>query len=83
MTDRATWLAFKNKGDFEILVEGDPALINQYGVILISGEKCPTVKSALGQSFIDWLVSKKGQSAIGAYRVGGQQLFFPNARPNS
>jgi len=81
MTDRATWISFKNKGDFEILVEGDEALFNQYGVILVSPDKCPSVKADLGQRFVDWLVSEKGQTAIGAYQVEGQQLFFPNAAP--
>jgi len=79
LTDRATWLAFKNKGDFKIAVEGDEDLFNQYGVILVSEAKCPSVKSKLGQQFIDWLLSEQGQSAIRAYQVGGEQLFFPNA----
>jgi len=79
MTDRATWISFKNKGDFEILVEADPILFNQYGVILIDPEKCPSVKVDLGQQFVDWLISEEGQKAIGAYQVEGQQLFFPNA----
>ena len=79
ITDRATWISFKNKGDFKLLFEGDPALHNQYGVILISRDKCPTVQSEAGQRFIDWLVSEGGQTAIETYRVGGQQLFFPNA----
>lgn len=79
MTDRATWLSFKNKGDFKILVEGDPALFNQYGVILIDKKKCASAKADLGQQFVDWLVSAKGQHAIGAYKRGGEQLFFPNA----
>ena len=83
MTDRATWISFRNKGDFGILVEGDEALYNQYGVILISSEKCPAVKSELGQRFVDWLLSKDGQEAISAYKVDGQQLFFPNADPTS
>jgi tungstate transport system substrate-binding protein len=81
MTDRATWISFKNKGDFEILVEGDKALFNQYGVILVNPDKCPSVKADLGQQFIDWLLSKKGQESIAAYQVDGQQLFFPNAPP--
>jgi len=79
MTDRATWIAFKNKGDFEILVEGDEALFNQYGVILVNGEKCPNVKAKEGQAFIDWLLSAEGQNAIRGYKRDGQQLFFPNA----
>jgi tungstate transport system substrate-binding protein len=81
LTDRATWISFKNKGNFEILVEGDKALFNQYGVILINPEKCPNVKADLGQAFIDWLLSAKGQNVIRAYQLDGQQLFFPNADP--
>jgi tungstate transport system substrate-binding protein len=80
MTDRATWIAFKNKGAFKILAEGDDDLFNQYGVILISPAKCPSVKSDLGQAFVDWLISKPGQQAIASYKRAGQQLFFPNAR---
>jgi tungstate transport system substrate-binding protein len=80
LTDRATWIAFANKGGQRIMVEGDPAMFNQYGVILVNPERCPNVKSAAGQSFIDWLLSEAGQAAIGAYRRDGQQLFFPNAR---
>lgn len=79
MTDRATWISFKNKGDFAIAVEGDEAMFNQYGAILVNKEKCPSVKSDLGQQFIDWLLSAKGQEIIGSYQVDGQQLFFPNA----
>lgn len=79
MTDRATWISFKNKGDFEILVEGDEDLFNQYGVILVNQEKCPNVNAEAGQTFVDWLLSKEGQEAIASYRMQGQQLFFPNA----
>jgi tungstate transport system substrate-binding protein len=79
MTDRATWIAFANKGDFSIMAEGDPALFNQYGVILVNPERCPNVKAVAGQGFIDWILSDEGQAAIAAYRRGGQQLFFPNA----
>ncbi len=79
MTDRATWISFKNKGDYAILVEGDDDLFNQYGVILVSPKKCPNVKQAAGQKFIDWLLSKEGQKAIADYTLGGKQLFFPNA----
>ncbi|SFP15392.1 substrate-binding domain-containing protein [Tranquillimonas alkanivorans] len=79
MTDRATWISFENKGDFDILVEGDEDLFNQYGVILVNPEQCPSVNAAAGQTFIDWLLSDEGQEAIGAYEVDGQQLFFPNA----
>ena len=79
MTDRATWISFKNKGDYKILVEGDDGLFNQYGVILVNPKKCSTVKQAAGQKFIDWLLSPEGQKAIAAYKLGGKQLFFPNA----
>ncbi|TFH50883.1 MAG: extracellular solute-binding protein [Lysobacterales bacterium] len=79
MTDRATWIAFKNKSDMEILVQGDKRLFNQYGVILVSPQKHPHVKVKAGQAFIDWLLSNEGQAAIAAYRLNGQQLFFPNA----
>lgn len=80
LTDRATWISFKNKGDFVVAVEGDDKLFNQYGVILVAREKCPDVKAAEGQTFVDWLLSPSGQSLIGSYRVGDQQLFFPNAK---
>jgi tungstate transport system substrate-binding protein len=80
LTDRATWLNFQNKGNFEVLVEGDPRLYNQYGVMLINPEKHPHVKAQMGQAFIDWLVSEDGQQAIAGYRLKGQQAFFPNAR---
>ncbi len=83
LTDRATWISFKNKGDFKIDVQGDKALFNQYGVILVNKEKCPKVKADLGKQFIDWLLSDKGQKTIAAYKVDGQQLFFPNAKPQS
>jgi tungstate transport system substrate-binding protein len=79
MSDRATWIAFKNKGDLEILVEGDKRLFNQYGVILVDPQRHPHVKAEAGQAFVDWLLSKEGQAAIAAYRLNGQQLFFPNA----
>lgn len=79
MSDRATWIAFKNKGDLKILVEGDKRLFNQYGVILVNPAKHPHVKAKAGQAFIDWLLSKEGQAAIASYRLNGQQLFFPNA----
>lgn len=83
MTDRATWIAFKNKGDFRIQVEGDERLFNQYGVILVNPEKHPNVKAKQGQAFVDWLLGSKGQSAIASFKVDGQQLFFPNASPGS
>ncbi|MGZ5125372.1 MAG: substrate-binding domain-containing protein [Burkholderiales bacterium] len=79
LADRGTWLAFKNRGDLAILVEGDKRLFNQYGVMLVNPQKHPSVKRADGQAFIDWLVSPEGQSAIGAYKIGGEQLFYPNA----
>jgi len=79
LSDRGTWLAFKNKRDLVIAVEGDQRLFNQYGVMLVNPAKHPTVKVALGQRFIDWLISPEGQRAIAAYKINGQQLFFPNA----
>jgi tungstate transport system substrate-binding protein len=79
LTDRATWISFENKADFDIAVEGDPELFNQYGVILVNPEKCPSVKAEDGQEFIDWLISEAGQNAIAAYRLNDKQLFFPNA----
>jgi tungstate transport system substrate-binding protein len=79
LADRGTWLNFKNRGDLEIVVEGDKRLFNQYGVILVNPERHKHVKKELGQAFIDWLVSPDGQKAIAAYKINGQQLFFPNA----
>jgi tungstate transport system substrate-binding protein len=79
LTDRATWLAFKNRGDLTIVVEGDKRLFNQYGVILVNPEKHQHVKKDLGQAFIDWVVSPDGQKAIADYKIGSDQLFFPNA----
>lgn len=79
LTDRATWLAFKNRGDLVVSVEGDTKLFNQYGVILVNPEKYPSVKKDDGQAFIDWLVSPEGQKAIAGYQIEGAQLFFPNA----
>ncbi len=79
MTDRATWISFKNKADFKIVVEGEARLFNQYGVILVNPERHPGVRARAGQSFIDWLLSTDGQNAIRDYKVDGQQLFFPNA----
>jgi tungstate transport system substrate-binding protein len=81
LTDRGTWISFKNKGDFQILVAGDANLLNQYGVILVNPEKHPHVKADAGQAFIDWILSDAGQSAIASYTLEGQQLFFPNAAP--
>jgi tungstate transport system substrate-binding protein len=83
LTDRATWVAFKNKYDFRIHVEGDRALLNQYSIILVNPAKCPAVKVTAGQKFIDWLTSPKGQTAIRNFRKNGQQLFVPNAAINS
>lgn len=80
LTDRATWISFKNKGDLEIVTEGDDRLFNQYGVILVNPEKHAAVKTEEGQAFIDWLIGAEGQKAIADYRIDGQQLFFPNAR---
>jgi tungstate transport system substrate-binding protein len=80
LADRGTWLSFKNRGDLAILVEGDPRLFNQYGVILVNPAKYPHVKKAEGQAFIDWLVSPEGQKSIADYKIEGQQLFFPNAK---
>jgi len=80
LSDRATWLTFKNRGDLTILVQGDPKLFNQYGVMLVSSAKHPNVKKAEGQAFIDWITSKEGQDTIASYKVGGEQLFFPNAK---
>ena len=81
LTDRGTWISFKNRGGLEVLFEGDPALFNQYGVILVNPEKHPTVKTEQGQAFIDWLISEEGQAAIASFKIDGQQLFFPNAKP--
>jgi tungstate transport system substrate-binding protein len=84
LADRGTWLAFKNKGELVIAVEGDKRLFNQYGVMLVSPQKYPTVKKNLGQQFIDWLISPEGQRRIGSYKINGEQLFFPNATdPNA
>ena len=79
MTDRATWIAFGNKANHRIAVEGDAAMFNQYGVIRVNPAKCPNVKADEGQAFIDWILSESGQSAIAGYQRDGQQLFFPNA----
>jgi tungstate transport system substrate-binding protein len=84
LADRGTWLAFKNRADLAILVEGDKRLFNQYGVMLVNPEKHPSVKKGLGQQFIDWLVSPAGQKAIADYKIDGEQLFYPNATdPNA
>ena len=83
LTDRGTWLSFQNRGDLDILVQGDAKLFNQYGVILVNPEKHANVKADLGQQFVDWLVSPEGQQAIAAFQIGGEQLFFPNASPSA
>jgi len=79
LADRGTWISFKNRGDLAILVAGDKRLFNQYGVILVNPEKHPHVKKELGQAFIDWVISPDGQKNIADYKIGGEQLFFPNA----
>jgi tungstate transport system substrate-binding protein len=79
LADRATWLAFANRGDLAILSEGDRRLMNQYGVMLVNPARHPSVKRIEGQAFIDWLISPEGQAAIAAFRIGGEQAFFPNA----
>jgi tungstate transport system substrate-binding protein len=79
LSDRATWISFKNKGSLDIAVEGDKRLFNQYGIILVDPQKHPYVKAKPGQTFIDWVLSAEGQNAIRSYRIDGQQLFFPNA----
>jgi tungstate transport system substrate-binding protein len=79
LSDRGTWLSFKNHGELAVLVEGDKRLFNQYGIMLVSPVKHPNVKKELGQAFIDWIVAPEGQNAIASYKVNGEQLFFPNA----
>jgi tungstate transport system substrate-binding protein len=83
LADRGTWLNFQNRGPLRVLVEGDKRLFNQYGVMLVNPDKHPNVKKKLGQKFIDWLVSKRGQDAIAGYKIGGEPLFFPNAGTDS
>ena len=83
LSDRGTWISFKNRGDLDIVVEGDKRLFNQYGVMLVNPQKFPHVKKDLGQAFVDWLISRDGQAAIAGYRIDGQQLFFPNAEKAS
>ena len=80
LTDRGTWISFKNRGNLAILIEGDKRLFNQYGVMLVNPKKHPHVKAMEGQRFIDWLLSDQGQQAIAAFRIEGEQAFFPNAR---
>ncbi len=81
LSDRGTWISFKNRGDLQIEVEGDKRLFNQYGVMLVNPEKHPTVKVDLGQAFIDFLISPEGQKTISEYKIDGKQLFFPDAKP--
>lgn len=83
LTDRGTWLSFANKGDFKVLVEGDGRLFNQYGVILVNPKKHANVKAKEGQAFVDWITGREGQQAIASYKIDGEQLFFPNAKPGS
>ena len=84
LSDRGTWIHYKNKGDLQILVEGDKRLFNQYGVMLVNPAKHPDVKKDLGQQFIDWLVSPDGQQTIANYKIEGEELFYPNANdPNA
>jgi tungstate transport system substrate-binding protein len=80
LSDRASWISFKNRNDLQIVVEGDKRLFNQYGVMLVNPEKHPTVNAELGRTFVDWLISAEGQAAIADYKVEGEQLFFPNAK---
>jgi tungstate transport system substrate-binding protein len=80
LADRGTWLNFRNRADLAVLVEGDTRLFNQYGVMVVNPAKHPHVKAALAQTFADWVVSPAGQAAIAAYKIGGEQLFFPNAK---
>src|SRR6478752_4395225 len=79
LSDRGSWISLKNRGDLQIVVEGDKRLFNQYGVMLVNPEKYPSVKKELGQAFVDWLISPEGQAAIAGYKIDGQQLFFPDA----
>jgi tungstate transport system substrate-binding protein len=79
LTDRGTWLSFKNRADLAVLVEGDKRLFNQYGVMVVSPTKFPQLNSAGAEKFVDWVISPAGQSTIAAYKIGGEQLFFPNA----
>ena len=79
LADRGTWLSFKNRGELALLVEGDRRLFNQYGIILVNPAKHPAVKKDMGQAFIDWVLSSEGQESIAAYKINGEQLFFPNA----
>ena len=79
MTDRATWLSFANKADFKILLQGDPSLHNQYGIIRVNEQKCPSANHADSKSFIDWMISEEGQASVADFKLDGKQVFFPNA----
>ncbi len=79
MTDRATWIAFRNKGGFKVAVEGDQLMFNQYGIMQVNPVRCPNVKASAARRFVDWIITRPGQSAIAGYKLDGQQLFFPNA----
>ena len=83
LSDRGTWLSFKNRGDLTITVQGDQRLFNQYGVILANPKKHPHAKAELGQAFIDWITGPEGQAAIAGYEINGEPLFFPNANLNA
>jgi len=80
LSDRGTWISFKNRGELAIAVEGDKRLFNQYGVMLVNPARHPNVKEDLGQSFVDWVISPEGQKTVAEYKIGGEQLFFPNAK---
>jgi tungstate transport system substrate-binding protein len=80
LSDRGTWISFKNRGELAITVEGDKRLFNQYGVMLVNPARHPNVKKDLGQAFVDWVISPEGQKTIAEYEIGGEQLFFPNAK---
>jgi tungstate transport system substrate-binding protein len=80
LSDRGTWLSFKNRGELAIAVEGDKRLFNQYGIMLVNPARHPNVKREMGQAFVDWVISPEGQKTIAEYRIGGEQLFFPNAK---
>jgi tungstate transport system substrate-binding protein len=80
LADRGTWISFKNRGELAMAVEGDKRLFNQYGVMLVNPAKHPNVKKDLGQAFVDWVISPEGQKTIAEYKIGGEQLFFPNAK---
>ena len=81
LADRGTWLSFKNRAKLAVLVEGDTRLFNQFGVIVVNPARHPHTKTALAQAFADWVVSASGQATVASYKIGGEQLFFPNAKP--